>query len=419
VNIGWVGLGKLGLPCALALANRGGHKVTGYDVTDWPWKVLRGEVRPPKEEGLEELAQAGYLFHAPSVDVLVQESDVVFVAVQTPHAPEYGGEKPAPGQPADFEYGFLAQACREVCAAALAQRKEITLVVVSTVLPGTTNRLIRPLLSQYTRLVYSPQFIAMGTTIADFCDPEFVICGTEDPGAASVLHDVFAPLHKGDRLAVTSIENAEAIKVLYNTWISTKVAWGNTVMELCHKTGADCDVVVGALAQATDRVISPRYMSGGMGDGGACHPRDLIAMAALGERLDLSFNLFAHLAWARENQTAWLAELVKHYADLTGLKVIIFGTAYKPDSELTAGSPALLLKHYLTELGVEVTRHIDPVAGRTAMPPVTSFTRAVFIIATAHEQFFGWPYPAGSVVIDPFGRLPDQPGLTVVRVGRK
>lgn len=410
-----MGLGKLGLPCALALAKYGSHRVTAYDISEWPWNVLNGNAEPPREEGIDELIAQGYLFRARSVPELVEDSDVVFVAVQTPHAPDYDGSRPMPDDRRDFDYAWLVQACRDVCAAANDQRKPITLAVVSTVLPGTCNRLIRPLLGQYAELVYTPLFIAMGTTIHDFCNPEFVICGCDMPGMADTLREVYRPVHGGDLLYVCSVETAEAIKVLYNTAISCKVVLGNAIMEICHKTGADCDGVIDALALATDRVISAKYLRGGMGDGGHCHPRDLIAMSWLAQRLELSYDLLGQMAVAREAQTAWLAGLVRSYAAMCGdLDVVILGRSYKPGSDLTGGSPAVLLAQMLDDKHPET---YDPYVLGGVLPE--QFKPAVFVIATAHQEFYERQYPRHSVIIDPFGKMPDQPGVTVVRVGRK
>ena len=364
MQIGWLGLGKLGLPCALALSQH--HDVYGYDVTDWAQRVLKGELPPPQEEGIAGLLAYHGLTVQPTVAAVVEAADIVFVAVQTPHAPAFGGEKPLEGPPQDFEYAYLTQACRDVCREAQRQRRHITLVVVSTVLPGTTHRFIEPLLNQYVDLVYSPQFIAMGTTIADFRDPEFVICGTTSAAAARGLAAVFTPVHGDDRLHVCDIDTAEAIKIFYNTFISMKIVFANMVMEVCHKTGADCDGVIDGLSKATDRVISPAYLRGGMGDGGACHPRDAIALSWLAGRLDLSYDLMGEIARAREQQTRWLADMALDYSHQTGRPIVIMGEAYKPGSDLTYGSPARLLRHYLA--GAKPSVH-DPHTGASAYCP--------------------------------------------------
>jgi len=410
LKVGWLGLGKLGLACALTLAQH--HMVYGYDVTDWAQRVIKGEVPPPQEEGIGELLAEHALSIQPSVSAVVEAADIVFVAVQTPHAPQFGGETPLESPPQDFEYAYLTQACRDVCREAKRQRKHITLVVVSTVLPGTTHRLLEPLVNGYVRLVYSPAFIAMGTTIADYRNPEFVICGCDGSGyGPAALRSVFLPLHGNDRLYVCDIDTAEAIKVFYNTFISMKIVFANMVMEVCHKTGADCDGVVDALSKATDRVISPAYLRGGMGDGGACHPRDLIALSWLAGRLDLSYDLLGEMATAREKQTRWLADMALDYAGQTGYPIVIMGEAYKPGSDLTYGSPARLLRHYLDGAKPFV---YDP-----HTRPGCPNGKVVAVVATRHPEFTGHEFTPGSVVLDPFGYIPDREGVTVVRIGRK
>lgn len=412
MNIGWLGLGRLGLPCALVLAYHG-HQVIGYDVSDTPRKILEGVEPLPQEKDFDVIAAMAHMELADSISDLVVSSEVVFVAVQTPHAPAYGGEQPMPAQRRDFEYGYLIQAVRDVAKEAERQGKHVTIVVVSTVLPGTFNRHLRPLATRNTTLIYNPAFIAMGTTIDDFTNPEFVLIGADREEDAQSLAEIHRLVHIRP-LRVMSIESAELAKVAYNTYLSMKIVYANTIMEVCHKTGADCDDVVDVLSLATQRVCSPAYLRGGMGDGGACHPRDLIAMSWLAERLDLSTDLMGYLAQAREDQTEWLAELTAQWADQTGLPIVLLGKAYKPESDLTAGSPALLLAGMLADWGVEVVQY-DPYIGDQP----AEFLPAVHVITTRHDCWRLFDFPAGSVVLDPFGYIPDYAGVTVIRIGRK
>lgn len=412
MNIGWVGLGRLGLPCALVLADCG-HEVTGYDISDRAAKVLAGVEPAPQERGLQALLRRTTMELAATVPALVQQSDVVFVAVQTPHAPEFGGEQPMPALPQDFDYRALMVAIRQVAASARQQRKHVTVVVVSTALPGTFARLLRPLGNSYATLVYSPAFIAMGTTIADFRSPEFVLVGADADEHAEPLRKVFAAVHDVP-LRIMSPDSAELTKVAYNTFISLKIVFANTVMEICDKTGADCDAVSDALALATDRVVSTAYLRGGMGDGGACHPRDLIAMSWLAHKLDLSTDLMGYLARAREAQTVALADKIQTWQRCTRLPLVLLGKAYKPESNLIDGSPALLLASMLRDRGLDVA-HYDPYV--TDWPGV--FRAGVYTVTTRHECWLTFDFPAGSVVLDPFGYIPDRPGVTVVRIGRK
>lgn len=422
MNVGFIGVGKLGLPCALTLADAG-HVVSLFDVSPRYLEILAGDVDPPQEAGIGDLIRrvASEVRGCKSIGHVVERSDVIFVAVQTPHSPEYGGHTEAPSERRDFDYTALTGAVREVCAEALVQEKHVTVVVVSTALPGSFNRHLRPLANRFVTLTYGPAFIAMGTTIADYTNPEFVLLGADDPADLVPVKNVYRHLH--DRpFAVMSIESAELCKVAYNTFISQKIVFGNTLMEICHKTGADCDQVVDGLTLATQRVTSAAYMRGGMGDGGACHPRDLIAMSWLAERLDLSTDLMGYLVSAREDQSRWLRDLVRYYSELYDLPIALLGAAYKPGSDLVAGSPALLLAEQLQrtqelwESGTSVEIFDPHVAKYRPLPPSEPH---VFVVTCKHETWQHWDFAPGSVVLDPFGYIPDQPGVTVVRIGRK
>jgi UDPglucose 6-dehydrogenase len=225
--------------------------------------------------------------------------------------------------------------------------------------------------------------------------------------------EVFEKVH--DRpLRVVSIESAELTKVAYNVYLSAKIAFANYIGEIAHKTGADADEVTDSLALATERILSPRYMRAGMGDGGGCHPRDLIALSHLAERADLSFDLAGALMSAREEHSSWLAGLARDWARTVRLPIVVLGRAYKPESNLCLGSPAALLVSQLRTPKATPESwdpHID-----TAPAPSH---RAVFVVATKHAEFATFDYPPGSVVLDPWGYVEDRPGVTVVRIGRK
>lgn len=411
VHVGWIGLGKLGAVCA-AVFQDAGLQVRGYD----PYSD--GQI-PDYETGAADLLPVPRL----ELRDLAAWADVVFVAVQTPHAPDYGGDKPLPVERRDFEYGYLVNAVRDLVTAARRANRDapLTVVIVSTVLPGTFNRHLRPLLDpDVVRMVYHPFFIAMGTCAEDFRDPEFLLFGADRPEDVEPLRYVYKLAGIDAPQIVVSIESAELAKVAYNTYISSKIVLANTLMEISEKTGADVDQVSDVLAMGTRRITSSAYMRGGMGDGGGCHPRDLVAMSWLSEQLDLSYDLLGSLADAREAQSAWLARYVERWADLSGLPIILLGKAYKPGVPLTAGSPALLLAH---QLGERVTAHIDPyvdlVGAHEHGVRLITFDLAVYVIATAHREFLDLEFAPGSVVVDPFGYLPAQDGVTLVRPGRK
>ncbi|MFI1485762.1 hypothetical protein [Streptomyces sp. NPDC020747] len=415
MNIGWCGLGRLGITCALAMAKHGSHHITGYDPSDRPRQILAGEVPPPEEAGIEDLLDATAIDFADSPAGVVAATDgVVLVSVQTPHDPRFGGESRMPDRPVDFEYGYLVQAVRDIAQAAEKQAKPITIVVVSTVLPGTTRARLAPLCGPNVRLVYGPYFIAMSTTVQDFLQPEFVLLGSDDPHALADVADMYKTIHDRPVHAV-SIESAELLKVAYNCFISMKIVFANMVMEICQKTGADCDQIADGLALATDRIASPAYMRGGMGDSGGCHPRDNQAMSWLAGRLALSVDLMGYVSEARERQSAYLADLVEHWHRMSGLPVTLLGKAYKPNVSLTQGSAGLLLAEQLRERDLQVD-HKDIWVDDDFDLPVGP---QVYVITAKHDYHTAAAIAPGSVVIDPHGYMPDQPGVTTIRVGRK
>lgn len=420
-NIGVMGLGKLGLVLAMVMDNTGGHTVFGYDPSDRPGKILRGEIEVPGEAGFEALVACTELELVEDPETLVGRADTIFVVVPTPHPPEYSGEIPPPEIRRDFEYGYLVQAVRSLARAADDRSREITIVIVSTVLPGTISRVIRPLLNDMTKIVYSPSLIALGTIEEDLLNPEMMIIGADNSNDAFDVSRVYASLHTRP-VQIMSIESAELAKIAYNTFTSMKIVFGNLLMEIAEKTGADCDAVTGALSLATDKLLSPKYLSGGVGGGGYCHPRDVIAMSWLAERVDLSTDLFGYLAQARVDQSQWLADVVMDWkALMPECPIVVLGQAYKAHHDLTGGSAARLLVHQLWVSGQQPVFAFDPYTDHD-LPTIHKFAadnQAIFVIATDHSEFRDLPYQPGSVVIDPFGHAPDVPGVTVVRLGRK
>ncbi len=350
MKVGFVGLGKLGLPCALA-AQAAGHQVAGYDTSPEVKEVLRTRKLPYTEKDAAELLANSHIqWRKP--DDLSEWADLVFVAVQTPHQPEYEGTTRLSDERADFDYTHLSKACESLSTAKF-------VVVISTVLPGTIERVVKPhILAE--RLLYNPFFIAMGTTIPDFRSPEFVLVGT-DGAHPGPLREFYAAIH--DRpIFVTTIRTAELTKVAYNTFIGLKIAFANAMMELCEKTGADVDDLVDALSLANKRLLSPAYLRGGMGDGGGCHPRDNIALSWLAREVGLSYDLFEALMVCRERQTEWLADLILEEQNMTAeyRPIEILGKAYKSETALTVGSPATLLANILRERNVTF-EHTDSV----------------------------------------------------------
>lgn len=405
MKIGWIGLGKLGLPCSLVMA-RAGFEVIGTDSNAAVENYLATGVIPYVENGVNEAVESGVkVGWRSSIEAVVEESDVIFVAVQTPHAPKYEGCETTPDDKRDFDYGYLTAALRRVNQACA---KELTVVIVSTVNPGTSAREFIPIFesNKFVNLVYSPAFIAMGTTMKDFSQPEMVIVGTSSDTAFDQVSKIHKAIHNAPILRL-SIISCEMVKMMYNTFIGMKIVFANTIGELCEKLGGDSDEVVHALSHARERIISPKYLNAGMGDGGGCHPRDQIALSWLSERMGLSVDIFGFLMKARDSQTSWQAQLCRESSDISGLPIRICGREYKAESNLQVGSPSRLLKSILGD---------D--ASWQDVPP-NEEEPAVFFIGVNHWRYQEWRWPVGSIVLDPWGIVPERAGVVVRRIGRR
>ena len=407
-NIGFIGLGKLGLPCALAVESKG-HKVWGYDINPKVEEIINSKKLPYRELWAQDHLDNSEITFG-SIEEVVSNSEIIFVPIQTPHDERFEGVSRIPEERADFDYSFLRAGIKNLADEIARQGEEKVVIIISTVLPGTVDREIKPLLNDKVKLCYNPFFIAMGTTMRDFLHPEFVLFGVDDEEAAAKAEEFYRTLH--DRpFYKTAIKNAELIKVAYNTFIGMKIAYANTMMEICHKIGANVDEVTGAMSLATGRLISGKYLSGGMGDGGGCHPRDNIAMSWLAKKLDLSYDFFESLMIGREDQTAWLADLIEQHRE--ALPVTILGKAFKEETNLTVGSPSILLKNILEERGIQVSMydpHID-------VEDIVFESKRLFFIGTKHKDFTDYTFPEGSIVLDPWRYMPDQENVTVIRIG--
>jgi UDPglucose 6-dehydrogenase len=386
-KVGFIGLGKLGLTCAEVMANH--YDVTGYDI--YP----RTSDKIKISETLEDA---------------VVGKDIIFVAVQTPHDPIYDGSQPITHLAnKDFDYTIVNQVLEEINTWMLPHQM---VVLISTVLPGTTRRELREHI-KFARFVYNPYLIAMGSVAWDMVNPEMVIIGTEDgslDGDAQELKDFYAPLMENNpRYAIGTWDEAEAIKIFYNTFISTKIGLVNMIQDVAMKSGnINVDVVTDALSHSTIRIVSPKYMTAGMGDAGPCHPRDNIALRWLAEHLDLGYDIFDTVMHAREQQANNLAIFLDKLQKKHNLPIIIHGKAYKPDIDILDGSYSLLIASYLDQLNADYV-YWDPLTGDRlddSIPAIVllAHNRQITYGYTGElpEQQLYFKLSGGSIVVDPW-----------------
>ena len=419
MNVGFIGLGKLGLPCAAAMSVKSNIKIFGYDKNKKIKEYIETNTVPYVEKDIEYFLSKSDLKFLESAEEVIEKSDTIFIAVQTPHDIKFEGITPIPEERSNFDYSYLKNVIVEINSY-LEKNKEksINLVIISTVLPGTINNEILPILKnvkQRVKLTYNPYFIAMGTTIEDFLNPEFILLGSENKESEEVLNFyktfLYAPI------ANVSIESAELAKVAYNTFIGFKIVFANALAEITEAIGGNVDEVTNVLSLARRRIISSAYMSAGMGDGGGCHPRDQIAMSWLAKEIDMSFDIFEFIAKARDRQTERHAKYLQNIQSLyyPDTEIIILGESYKKNIGITTGSPSKLLQFYLDKLGVRY-KVVDPFVKQEE---INFDSGRLFFVATPHDTFKTLLMPIGSQVIDPWkNSTTPQQGVIVTNLGR-
>lgn len=404
MKIAMIGCGKLGLPCAEVMSQH--YDVVGYDVVKDPSAQI---------QLLDSIQQA------------VEGRDMIFVAVPTPHDPQYDGSKPITDlPPKDFDYTIVKQVLTEINQYT---NQSQLVVLISTVLPGVVRSQLRSCITN-SRFIYNPYLIAMGSVKWDMVNPEFIIIGTEDgsiTGDAQILLDFYKPLmaNPNTKIKIGTWDEAECIKIFYNTFISAKLSLVNMIQDVAEKNGnINVDIVTDALKDATQRITGPKYMTAGLGDAGACHPRDNIALRYLAEKLDLGYDLFHTIMNSRDIQAKNIAKKLIDLSKEYNLPIIIHGHAYKPYVPYTIGSYSKLIAYYIENEGIEV-KYSDPLTNdivednTTAVillahdPEVTYFNTGVEVV----NNHFYFKFGAGSVIVDPWRKITNIENCKVIYYG--
>ncbi len=357
-SISIFGLGKLGAPLAAAMASRG-YEVIGVDSD--PRRVDDAKLGklPLYEPNLSELWNANSTRLTTSGDAhsAVLNSDISFILVPTP-SDNTGG----------FSSRHVIEACRQIGLALRLKRGFHLVVVTSTVMPGALSHHVLPCLEECSGklcgldfgVCYSPEFVALGTVIRDFLNPDLVLIGESDSQSGDLLERFFLRVCE-NRPPVMRMNfiNAEIAKIALNSYITTKITFANMLAQLCEESdGANVDVVTSALGR--DSRIGSKYFKGATGYGGPCFPRDNLALLAYARMKGLPATLASVTDSENRVQIERLATRALAYLPPSGT-VGILGLAYKPDTNVVDESPGFLLAQYLLAQQIYVVAY-DPVA---------------------------------------------------------
>lgn len=357
-----IGLGKLGASMAAAFGSRG-FDVIGVDVNERSVNLVNEGHAPVQETDLEQYISdyKSRIRATMSHEEAVLNSDISFVIVPTPSDDK-----------GSFSLQYAAWAFKELGKALRKKSGYHNIVLTSTVLPGATRYGLLPILERESGkkggedfgLCYSPEFIALGSIIRDFLNPDFTLVGEIDDRAGSMLESVYLQtMLNNPPCKRMSLENAELTKISVNTFVTTKITFANMLADLCEKVpGGNVDVVTDALG--TDSRIGRKYLTGALGYGGPCFPRDNVALSyiarEIGSRAELAETTDKYNRSMAERIAEKLKPIIKD-----GVTTAVLGLSYKPHSHVVEESQGVYLANALSQAGARVVAY-DPLANESA-----------------------------------------------------
>jgi UDPglucose 6-dehydrogenase len=384
MRVSIAGTGYVGLVSGVCLAHYG-HDVTCIDIDAAKVAAINNGKSPIYEPGLDELMaeNVGVRLRATTdLREAVMNSDITLIAVGTP----FDGEH--------IDLRFVETVASQIGEVLKDKDTYHCVVVKSTVVPGTTEGVVRKALEQASGKVagpdfglgMNPEFLKEGEAIQDFMEPDRIVLGGIDDRSIDSLGMLYEPF-KGVDIIRTRPSTAEMIKYTANSLLATMISFSNEIANLCDAVGVDVvDAVVGV---HLDKRLSPiidgqritpsftTYLWPGCGFGGSCFPKDVKALVAYGDDNGSPMHLLRSVVEVNADQPRRMIDLLRrHYADLNGLNVTVLGVAFKPGTDDIRESPGIAIVQQLCAMGANVTVH-DPVAAESASKELPDGVRFV------------------------------------------
>ncbi|KAB2886804.1 MAG: nucleotide sugar dehydrogenase [Albidovulum sp.] len=346
MKIAVFGMGYVGVVSAACLA-RDGHEVTGVDPQPAKVQIVNSGKAPIIEmnvsELIEEAVASGRLRATTSAAEAVVATDLSLVCVGTPSRKN-----------GSLDTSAVERVCEEIGAAIAAKGRPHTVVIRSTILPGTMRGVVIPAFERalgdrtgaLLRLANNPEFLRESTAVHDYDNPPKTVVGSDDPGVAQAVMELYTAL-PGPKFA-TRLEVAEMVKYADNSWHATKVAFANEIGNIAQAVGVDSWEVMDIFCQDTKLNISSYYMKPGFAFGGSCLPKDVRALTFKGRDLDLDLPLLNALIPTNEAQVARAVEMV---ADIGIRNIAFLGISFKSETDDLRESPQVTLVERLIGKG--------------------------------------------------------------------
>ena len=403
MNLSVIGIGYVGLVTGACFAKLG-HHVTCVDIDKEKIQMINNGVSPIFEEGLDSLllTYKEKIEATTDYSVALQKSNITFLCVGTPSLKN-----------GNIDLSFIEESTKQI-AAGLKNKNNYHLVVVkSTVLPGTTERIILPLLEQYSDkkvgidigLAMNPEFLKEGVAIKDFLEPDRIVIGTYDEKSKRTLREFYQNF--SCPLVETSLSAAEMIKYASNTFLATKISFINEIGNLCKKL--DIDTYDVATGMGLDRRIGRPFLDSGIGWGGSCFPKDVDALIAWAKENKEDTRIIKSIRDVNSDQPLKLIEMLKkHIPKLKGKTIGILGLAFKPNTDDIRESRTIPIIQELLKNGAHIKAY-DPQAMtkfQQLYPQIQYCSKAsevlnsdAILITTKWKEFTTLDYH-GKIVID-------------------
>ena len=354
MKIAVIGSGYVGLVTGTCLAETG-NDVICVDVDKEKVDKMRNGVVPIYEPHLDVLFQRNIkqnrLKFTLSLEKGLKDASIVFLALPTP-----------PGEDGSADLSYVLNVAEEI-GKLISDYKVI--VDKSTVPVGTAEK-VRAVISKNSKVdfdvVSNPEFLKEGFAVDDFMKPDRVVIGTSSDRAKSLMGQLYKPfVRQGNPIIFMDEKSAELTKYAANAFLATKITFMNEIANYCELIGADVDMVRKGIG--TDSRIGKRFLFPGIGFGGSCFPKDVLALSNSGKQENYDFNIINSVLEVNHLQKLKLVEKVKNYFrnDLTGKKLALWGLAFKPDTDDIREAPALYMIDELIKLGANITA-FDPEA---------------------------------------------------------
>lgn len=401
-RISVIGLGYVGTVTGVCLAELG-NNVVFVDIDDNKIKDLNSGNSPVFEPGLDELIKKnkGKIVATQDFAEALGTSDVTFLCVGTPS-----------NKDGSINLEYIISASNSVGEVLKNKDEFHTVLVKSTVLPGTTEEIVKPIIEKRSGkdafnnfgLASNPEFLKEGNAVNDFFNADRIVIGVKDQKTREILEMLYSSFTCPK--IITDIKTAEMIKYASNAFLATKISFSNEIGNMCKRLGIDTYQVFKGVG--LDNRINPAFFGAGIGFGGSCFPKDVQALISKSREIDVDPKILKSVIDVNENQPLKMIEILKKHMTLKGKKIGVLGLAFKPETDDIRESRAIPIIRMLIENGVNVAVY-DPRAMenfRKLFPQVNYCSNAdevldsdAILIVTEWKEFKNLNYK-GKIVID-------------------